>query len=453
MASITINNLSPATNLENESNNVLPIYQGNDNDGDTFKITPDKLVKQTLKIPEAGGNANKYLNEQGKWTIPPDSNTTYGLATLNDPGLMSTTQVQQLNSLATKDHAATQNSMGWMSETDKVQLLNLTTSLATTAAKGYMPKLSGNANQFLNGEGGWSSSEGTTYGIATTATDGLMDKNYVSHLDSAYAHAVTNKGIAVPGTTETKLYKFRTNNEGHVVQAFEVQKADIMNLGIPGNNTTYEMASSTSAGLMSSTDKIKMTDLITANATTTTRGYMPAEDKGKVDKIDNVWRWRYHDNITGTGIKFYRYGDIVFMNFLVTDTWYTPISYNKPQSQMTEAEKARAKAHIHQYFIPKGFYPHPAFSGQAAFYGGIFLSPTTSAVNGYSGVLRGSSHRDNGQYLFRIESYDIQNPTGTHIDHVQAQGELFAMWIADNAATNAPSQMTGIEAQVEKLTI
>lgn len=107
MASITINNLSSAANIRNVSNNVLPIYQGNDNDGDTFKIAPDNLVKQTLNIPDSGGSSSKYLNQQGNWTTPPDNNTTYGLATLNSAGLMSTAQVETLNSFAGKDHAAT----------------------------------------------------------------------------------------------------------------------------------------------------------------------------------------------------------------------------------------------------------------------------------------------------------------------------------------------------------
>ena len=51
--------------------------------------------------------------------------------------------------------------------------------------------------------------------------------------NSAYAHAVTNKGSAF----SSGLYKITTNSEGHVTAATAVQKSDITGLGIPGTNT------------------------------------------------------------------------------------------------------------------------------------------------------------------------------------------------------------------------
>lgn len=55
--------------------------------------------------------------------------------------------------------------------------------------------------------------------------------------NSAYTHAVTNKGSAF----SSGLYKITTNAEGHVTNATAVSKADITALGIPGSdtNTTY----------------------------------------------------------------------------------------------------------------------------------------------------------------------------------------------------------------------
>ena len=423
MASITINNLGSAANIRNVSNNVLPIYQGNDTDGDTFKITPDNLVKQTLNIPNSGGSAGKYLNQQGQWTTPPDNNTTYALASVNNNGLMSTAQVNTLNGLTNKDHVATPSDMGWMSANDKVKIDALTTAVVTTASKGYMPTLSGRANEFLNGKGNWVSAEGTTYGIATTATDGLMSKDNVSRLNSAYAHAVTNKGISAA----SGLYKIKTNSEGHVTQAVAVQKADITALGIPAQdtNTTYAVVTDSANGLMKAADNVKLRNLTTAVATTAANGYMPKEDKGKVDKIDNVWRWRYHDSITGTGIKFYRYGDIVFFTYLVEDTW-------------GNATTNSTSPYYRDYDIPVGFRPYPVMNGQTAFYGGLYQ--TSGEGVGVKSILRGAT-RDSGT-KFRVE---IGNKF-TSGDTIRGQGELFGMWIADNAATNAPNQMTGIEA-------
>ena len=53
--------------------------------------------------------------------------------------------------------------------------------------------------------------------------------------NSAYAHAVTNKGSAF----SSGLYKITTNSEGHVTAATAVAKSDITGLGIPGSDTTY----------------------------------------------------------------------------------------------------------------------------------------------------------------------------------------------------------------------
>lgn len=55
--------------------------------------------------------------------------------------------------------------------------------------------------------------------------------------DLAYTHAVTNKGSAFA----SGLYKITTNSEGHVTNATAVQKSDITGLGIPAQDTTYEL--------------------------------------------------------------------------------------------------------------------------------------------------------------------------------------------------------------------
>ena len=74
---------------------------------------------------------------------------------------------------------------------------------------------------------------------------------------AAYKHAVTNKGIA----KASGLYKITTNAEGHVTAATAVVKADITGLGIPAQDTTYENATTTTNGLMSSTDKTKLNSI------------------------------------------------------------------------------------------------------------------------------------------------------------------------------------------------
>lgn len=75
--------------------------------------------------------------------------------------------------------------------------------------------------------------------------------------DAAYQHAITNKGRKF----NSGFYKITTNEEGHVTDATDVVKTDITALGIPAQDTTYQNASSTSDGLMSKEDKIKLASI------------------------------------------------------------------------------------------------------------------------------------------------------------------------------------------------
>lgn len=54
------------------------------------------------------------------------------------------------------------------------------------------------------------------------------------------------------------FYKITTNAQGHVTAAVQVTKEDIMALGIPDEDTTYDPATPTTDGLMSAADKSKL---------------------------------------------------------------------------------------------------------------------------------------------------------------------------------------------------
>lgn len=54
------------------------------------------------------------------------------------------------------------------------------------------------------------------------------------------------------------LYKVQVDGEGHVIAVTAVAKEDITNLGIPGQDTTYVVATQTADGLMSAADKKKL---------------------------------------------------------------------------------------------------------------------------------------------------------------------------------------------------
>lgn len=96
---------------------------------------------------------------------------------------------------------------------------------------GLIPKPNkGDENKVLKGDGTW------------------------SPLESKYVHPTTT-------AYESGLYKITTNNLGHVISATLVTKDDITALGIPGQDTTYSLASTANNGLMSATDKSDIASL------------------------------------------------------------------------------------------------------------------------------------------------------------------------------------------------
>lgn len=72
----------------------------------------------------------------------------------------------------------------------------------------------------------------------------------------AYDHA-TKKGNAFSSI----LGKVTTNDEGHVTTIVEVTKKDITDLGIPAQDTTYDVATQSKAGLESAEDKTKLDNI------------------------------------------------------------------------------------------------------------------------------------------------------------------------------------------------
>lgn len=107
----------------------------------------------------------------------------------------------------------------------------------------------------------------TTYSAATTGAAGLMSASDKSKLDGIatnannYVHPTSAAGAKASG-----LYKITTDANGHVTAATAVAKADITALGIPAQDTTYGVATTSADGLMASADKSKL-DGIAANAT------------------------------------------------------------------------------------------------------------------------------------------------------------------------------------------
>lgn len=89
-------------------------------------------------------------------------------------------------------------------------------------------------------------------------TNELLEKlNGIEDGANKYTHA-THEAHA------SGFYKVTVDAEGHVTAAVAVEKADITALGIPGQDTTYVVATSETDGLMSAADKAKLDGFIAA---------------------------------------------------------------------------------------------------------------------------------------------------------------------------------------------
>lgn len=111
-------------------------------------------------------------------------------------------------------------------------------------------------------------SESVTVPEATETTAGLMPPSAVTKLKGIAEGA--NKYIHPEHTARASgLYKITVDSLGHVIAVSAVQKSDITNLGIPDSNTTYDLASDYSNGLMSAEQYTKLKDIAYgANKTT-----------------------------------------------------------------------------------------------------------------------------------------------------------------------------------------
>ncbi len=99
--------------------------------------------------------------------------------------------------------------------------------------------------------------EQTTIAEATETTAGLMPPSAVTKLKGIDEGA--NKYTHPTHTARASgLYKITVDSLGHVIAVSAVQKSDITNLGIPDSDTTYDLASDYSNGLMSADQYTKL---------------------------------------------------------------------------------------------------------------------------------------------------------------------------------------------------
>lgn len=111
-------------------------------------------------------------------------------------------------------------------------------------------------------------SESVTIPEATETAAGLMPPSAMTKLKGIDEGA--NKYTHPAHTARASgLYKITVDSLGHVIAVSAVQKSDITGLGIPNSDTTYDLASAYSNGLMSADQYTKLKG-ITSGANKTT---------------------------------------------------------------------------------------------------------------------------------------------------------------------------------------
>lgn len=140
---------------------------------------------------------------------------------------------------------------------------------ATEEESGYMPPLSGNSNEFLNGSGEWSVPSGYTLPTASsTVLGGVKIGSNISISGGAISIDKDNVTKALgytPPTANTTYEKVDKSSDG-LCPKLPNETTTTKYLRQDGAwavppNTTYGVASTSSNGLMSSSDKTKLTNL------------------------------------------------------------------------------------------------------------------------------------------------------------------------------------------------
>ena len=154
---------------------------------------------------------------------------------------------------------------GYAAKINEIMVADVFTGATTTSdgTSGLVPApTSADKDSYLKGDGTWSKSE------ATETSAGLMPPSAVTKLKGIDEGA--NKYTHPLHTARTRgLYKITVDSLGHVTAVSAVQKSDITDLGIPSFNTTYDLASDYSNGLMSSDQYTKLKGIASgANKTT-----------------------------------------------------------------------------------------------------------------------------------------------------------------------------------------
>ena len=232
--------------------------------GDRGKIAYDHSQK-------AHAPSNAEANVQSDWTVTDTGSDAY---IKNKP---TSLPANGGNASTVNGHTVQSDvpANAVFTDTKPVVMKGATASTGGTA--GYVPAPVSGANvKYLRGDGTWQTppDTNTTYGLATTSSNGLMSSSDKTKLDGIASGA--NKYTHPSYTSKANgLYKVTVDSTGHVSSTSAVTKSDITSLGIPGSDTNTWIA------LKGATSEASGT-----------AGYVPAPSAGSANRYlrsDGTW--------------------------------------------------------------------------------------------------------------------------------------------------------------------
>lgn len=196
-------------------------------------------VPQTRTINGKPLSGNITLNYEDVQAIPAtDKGANNGVATLNEEGKIPSSQLPGYVDDVVE---------GYLNNGKFYEEATHETEIPGTSGKIYIDL---HTSKTYRWSGSIFSVISETLALGTTSSTAF----YGDRGQTAYTHA-TAKGTQL----SSGLYKITTNAQGHVTAGTKVEKDDIVQLGIPDKDTTYNNAvANGAAGLMTGADKAKL---------------------------------------------------------------------------------------------------------------------------------------------------------------------------------------------------
>ena len=221
--------------------------------GDNLTIDSNGVLsaQDSYELPKATATVLGGVKVGSNLAVTSDGTLSgnYADATQKASGLMSAEDKTRLDGLVETGGEANQNAFSYVTVGSTKIEADSTTDTLTLVAGDHVTLTPNATNDSVT--------IAAPIDAATASKAGLMSSADKSKLDSIEANA--NDYTHPTYTAKSSgLYKVTVDGTGHVSATVAVAKADITGLGIPAQDTTYNNATTTTAGLMSSTDKSKL---------------------------------------------------------------------------------------------------------------------------------------------------------------------------------------------------